>query len=438
MSARVFHAELWGKREKKYAQLASSDVSTTTWSELPTAEPHYWFVPKDLRLQAEYDQGWSVTRIFGTGNPPSDQGKRWASGVKTNRDHLLIDFDRSILHQRTGVLAGRKLSDEEVKVRFGLADGRYWNTARERQKIRAANWEANIVPYLYRPFDLRWILYQPNLIEIHRGGASKFVMQHMVQCNLALLTMRQTVPYLPYSFAGVTRRLVDHGVFYLGNKGEGKAFPLYVCDHERRRANLAPEFVRQLGERVGLEFVEDGRGDFEDTFGPEDVFDYIYAVLHSPTYRNRYEEFLKIDFPRIPLTSDRELFRSLVALGGQLVALHLLEADIFKDPANFITSFPEPGSNVVERVRYDEVHERVYINKTQYFQGLPKEVWEFHVGGYQVLHKWLKDRGPKRGQPGRALTDDDITHYHKVVLALKQTIRAMAGIDAAIPSWPIQ
>jgi len=165
------------------------------------------------------------------------------------------------------------------------------------------------------------------------------------------------------------------------------------------------------------------------TFGPEDVLDYIYAVLHSPTYRKRYAEFLKIDFPRIPLTSDVGLFQRLCALGRELVALHLMEHPVLDEsPAKL-----EPaGSNEVGTVRYDQEAQRVYINKQQYFAPVEPEVYAFQVGGYQVLNKWLKDR------KGRTLTFEDVRHYGKVVVALRETRRLMAEIDEAIPGWPIE
>ncbi len=211
-------------------------------------------------------------------------------------------------------------------------------------------------------------------------------------------------------------------------------------------------FVADFAEKLGLEFVPDGRGDLEATFGPEDVFDYIYAVFHSPSYRERYAEFLKIDFPRVPLTSDREKFRKLVRLGGELVALHLLESPLLARPA---TRYPVVGDNRVEKgyPKYfapgEEVGPgsgskggdgdgavlevgRVYINKSQYFEGLPPQVWEFQVGGYQVCDKWLKDRR------GRQLSYDDLTHYQKVVVALKETIRLMEEVDSAVGEWPLE
>jgi len=213
-------------------------------------------------------------------------------------------------------------------------------------------------------------------------------------------------------------------------------FPLYLYPAEgemqfgggHRRPNLNPEFIKTVSEKLGLKFIEDGKGDLEKTFGPEDIFNYAYALFHSPTYRTRYAAFLKIDFPRLPLTSDKELFKALVAKGAELVALHLMESPLL---SSFITTYPVEGSHEVEKVQYVENDKRVQINKTQYFGNVPKDVWEFHVGGYQVAQKWLKDR------KGRKLIVDDINHYQKIILALRETIRLMAEIDSLIPSWPL-
>jgi hypothetical protein len=97
-----------------------------------------------------------------------------------------------------------------------------------------------------------------------------------------------------------------------------------------------------------------------------------------------------------------------------------------------ITRYPIDGSNTVEKVSYDDSSQRVFINKTQYFEGVPLEVWNFQIGGYQVCHKWLKDR------KGRTLTYDELTHYQKIVVAFKETIRLMAEIDELIPGWPVE
>lgn len=412
-------------------------MNTTEWTELVPQSPFYLFIPQDTSRLGEYEKGWTVREIFPVGS----------MGIKTNRDHLLVDFDEQVLISRVAELADSKLSDGEAQDRFHLEDGPYWNTKREREKIRSTTWRSNITKVLYRPFDIRSIFYQQNLIEIGRGGASTTVMQHMLLGgNVSLLATRQTKDQWDVS---VTDKICGHKS--CSGYDITSLFPLYLYptspkgglfDTESpsspggRRSNLAPEFISDFAARLTLGFVHDGKGDLVRNFGPEDVFDYMYAVFHTPTYRSRYAEFLKMDFPRLPLTSNPELFRKLCALGSELIGLHLMEKH-----APAITTYPITGANEVDKVRYTAPGEagseqgRVWINREQYFEGVPPEVWNFHVGGYQVCQKWLKDR------KGRKLTYDDLTHYQRIVSALNETIRLMSEIDVAIDghgAWPIQ
>lgn len=220
-------------------------------------------------------------------------------------------------------------------------------------------------------------------------------------------------------------------------------FPLYLYPAADeldtaagRRPNISPAFLKALAEK--LEAPQEGPHGLPKGVTPEDIFHYAYAVFHSPIYRTRYAEFLKIDFPRLPLTSNRDMFFSLAALGGELVGLHLMESPKLND---LITEFPEKGSDSVEKVMFAVVADpqatsdsgRVWINPTQYFGGVPAAVWSFYIGGYQVCDKWLKDR------KGRTMTYEDIQHYQKIVVALNETIRLMAEIDKVIEiqgGWP--
>lgn len=231
--------------------------------------------------------------------------------------------------------------------------------------------------------------------------------------------------------------------FNLFRRGGNCLFPLYIYDetetqgsNENRRApNLNPEFQKAARVALGMDFVSDGRGDLTATFGPEDAFHYIYSVLHSPEYRHRYADFLKSDFPRIPLTGKRDLFASLVKLGQRAAALHLMEAEGANPPA-----FPHTGGNRVDKLRYapPSSHEepgRVWINRDQCFEGVATATWEFTIGGYRPAEKWLKDR------KNRVLSYNDITHYRRICAALAETRQIMQRIDQEIDShggWPLQ
>ncbi len=420
-SASVKYCDLWGLREGKYEYLAENDVSTTEWCDLEPVEPHFFFVPKDLELKSEYEDGWSISEIFPVNS----------TGIKTHRDDFVLDFEERSLKARIVEFRDKNISDSELREEYKLRDTRDWTLTKARASLRAQDdWDNKFARCLYRPFDIRSIYYSKYIIEFPRPE----VMQHMLAGeNLGLIAMRQVAVGDDYSHFGTTRFVVDNRSFY-SNKGIQCLFPLYLYPAQGglalgRTANLSQSFITNISAKLGLQFVDDGKGDLETTFGPEDIFHYAYAVFHSPTYRERYAEFLKIDFPRLPLTSDKALFKSLAEKGEELVSLHLMESPKLD---NLITQYTVSGSNQVENPTYSESDQRVYINKTQYFEGVLPEVWNFQVGGYQVCHKWLKDR------KGRVLTYDDITHYQKVVIALNETIRLMAEIDESIPDWPIQ
>jgi len=433
--ATIHYADLWGIRGSwpnpqqgtKYYTLAETDIVATDWTKLKPHSPFYFLVPMEEKLLPEYEQGWRIPDIVTT----------HSAGIITARDHFVIDFIHDTLLTRVTQFRDSVEGDYELCDRLGIAKKKGWNIAHARQKIRA---ESNLSQYVqslcYRPFDIRLIFYHPSLV----WGMSHAVMRHMLAGeNLALITSRLTKGET-YQHTLVSKTISE--VILLSPKTSNNAFvfPLYLYPSKQevasglyqpkeRRPNLNPEFIKAFSERLGLRFIEDGKGDLEKTFGPEDVFNYAYAVLHSPTYRSRYAELLKIDFPRLPLTSNKGLFKALVAKGGELVALHLMESPKLNP---LITQYPIVGPNQVEVVRYDEANQRVYINKSQYFEGVSPEVWNFHIGGYQVCQKWLKDR------KGRTLSYDELTHYQKVVVALKETIRLMRELDDLIPGWPIE
>ena len=286
----------------------------------------------------------------------------------------------------------------------------------------------------------------------------------MMRENVALLCKRQT-KRLPFSYIFVSNKVTESCAFESAYANVS-VFPLYVytslfvTEDATRAANLSPGFITAVTRNLGLKYIPVRKGKPEFTFGPEDVLHYTYAVFHSLTYRTRYAEFLKIDFPRLPLTSDLDLFRSLCSLGADLVALHLLEDDyptaswnvgrIGKSPLQSpITTFVEReiGTRMGKFSKSKCYQDgRVYLDTSQlkrssYFDGVPGEVWNFHIGGYQVCYKWLYDRRAKGSAPGRTLTDEDIAHYQRIVVALKETIRLMGEIDEVIEAnggWPIE
>ena len=215
-------------------------------------------------------------------------------------------------------------------------------------------------------------------------------------------------------------------------------FPLYlypetttqqtIGQKEERKPNLNAEITTEISEKIGLTFTNE-KEDTANTFAPIDILDYVYAVLHSPTYREKYKEFLKIDFPRVPYPEDQDKFWQLVKLGGEIRQIHLLESPKVED---YITSYPVNGDNVITRkitkndIGYQPIDDskgRVWINDEQYFDNVPLVAWEFYIGGYQPAQKWIKDRKERK------LEFDDILHYQKIIVALSETDRLMKEID---------
>ncbi len=424
--ATVHYADLWGVREGKYQALLESDISATDWVQLNPTSPFYLFVPRDEAYLQEYEKRWKVTDIFPVNSV----------GIVTARDELTIRWSDKEVEDT--IIDFASLPPEEARDKYKLGDDvRDWKVYMAQKDLKDSGLSSEkIVPILYRPFDTRYTYYTGHSRGFHCMPRGE-VMRHMLaRDNLALITSRLTKGET-YQHTLVSKTISE--VILLSPKTSNNAFvfPLYLYPAEgemqfesgNRRPNLNPEFIKDISGKLGLTFIEDGRGDLNITFGPEDIFNYAYAVFHSPTYRSRYAEFLKIDFPRLPLTSDKGLFKALAAKGAELVALHLMDSPALN---NLITGYPITGSNTMEKVSYDDNNQRVYINKMQYFEGVPPEFWNFHIGGYQVCQKWLKDR------KGRTLTYDDLSHYQRVVVALKETIRLMSEIDDLIPGWPIE
>lgn len=425
---RVFKADMWGVRDGKYRVLLEQDVQRTAWQEIEPKAPYYLFAARDEDIAAEYEQGHRVSEIFPVNSV----------GIVTARDSLTIHWTQNDAWQTVNDFAA--LPVEEARQKYNLGkDARDWKVELAQKDLKDSGLsDSNLHPIHYRPFDIRHTYYTGVSRGFHCMPRGE-VMGHMLAGeNLGLQMCRQVISET-WQHILVTQGVTDDCHVSNKTRERGYVLPLYLYPTSNslftsaeRTPNLSPDFIADVSQKLGLAFIPEGRGDLTATFSAEDTFFYIYALFHAPSYRSRYAEFLKIDFPRVPLTSSLDLFNTLVTLGERLVSLHLMESF-----GQTLTSYPVEGDNVVDAPRFVPNQDgvgRVYINKTQYFDGVPAEVWNFYVGGYQVLHKWLKDR------KGRSLQFDDLRHYGRIVGALAETIKAMAEIDAAIDSaggWPL-
>lgn len=416
--AEVYHCDIYSKRQDKYDYLTENSLSSTAFKRLEPNEPFYFFVPRDESNRAEYERGFRMDDVFPLNT----------TGVLTARDGLVIDIDKSSLHQRIKTFCDMHYSDTDIRSMFfgNRQEGKYpagdtrgWSLSTARKTIADYDHHTHIKKIDYRPFDTRYIYYHSSMVD---WGREK-VMRHFIEGdNVGLMTCRQTV--IDWSHIGVSKYIVDDSRVSNKTKERGYVFPLYLYDAQdgkSRRPNLDMEIVGQIADRIGLTF-EAEPSDNEGAFSPFDLLDYIYGILHSPSYRERFNEFLKVDFPRIPYPTNASEFQRIAKIGGELRKVHLMEIKL-----PILTKFNVNGSDTVEIIKVTEGNSedviKIWINDKQYFDDVPRIAWEFYIGGYQPAQKWLKDR------KGMKLEAKDYLHYAHIISALYRTQELMNEID---------
>jgi predicted helicase len=387
--AKVLQYDLFGKRDSKYDFLIGNNLKTIVFKELPNIAPNYFFVGKDFSSQKDFEKGFKLIELFPLNNV----------GIVTAKDSILIKDTKKELQ-------------ESVES--------FYQINADQDFIRQIS---------YRPFDVKFVYYDIKLLE----RAREKLMQHFINGNnLGISLCKQFKTGETYQHVSISNKIIE-SCFVSNRTSEiTSIFPLYLYSETKgqqtidqsieRTPNLNPEIVKQIADKLGLTFTNEpfdyAQDETRSTFAPIDILDYIYAVLHSPQYREKYKEFLKIDFPRVPYPKNAAKFWQLVKLGKQIREIHLLESP---EVENYITQYPIDGDNVVTKPTYKDG--KVYINQTQYFNNVPQVAWEFYIGGYQPAQKWLKDR------KDRKLEFEDILHYQKIIVALTQTNNLMKQID---------
>ena len=403
---KVFHSELWGMRKEKYDWLINNDITTTKWQEIAPKSEFYLFVPRDEKLLELYEGSPKITDIFPVNSV----------GIVTARDKFVIDADKNALKRRIRMFCDEKIPDELIGEPYKLKDKSNWNLRTAREKVRNdKDWENSFAQILYRPFDIQWIFYHDVLVERSRRN----VLRHMMQENLGLITNRQVNNRFGHILC--TDSIINDCTVSLETRERSYLFPLYLYPDPDQNdlfshIKSCKEKQPNINEKIFLALSET----YKTKPSPEDVFYYIYAVLHSDTYRAKYAEFLKTDFPRVPFTKDKGLFKKLAEYGKRLADLHLMRSPGLDSP---VIKFQGTGDKRVDKIKHDKEGERIYINKDQYFEGLEENIWQYRIGGYQVCNKWLKDR------KGRILSLDDVKHYCKVATAIEHTINIQKSID---------
>ena len=417
---KVFHYDLYGKREMKYDFLSEEKLKTIKFEQIKYSKPYYFFNPVKNDGKNEFDKGFKLNNLFILNN----------TGIVTGIDRLSIFHSEKELKNTIEDI----INTENPFDKYDIKDTRRTTKKGRVEELRNA-YVNGIIRFNYRPFDLRYSLaFTKNEHWINSPRTE--VMQHLLKgSNLGLICPKQ-VPEKENAGAFITKHISGHKTCSAYNINN--IFPLYLYpevtnqqttgETPERTPNLNLDIVNEISKKLDLSYTNE-KEQTKNTFAPIDILDYIYAVLHSPTYRGKYKEFLKIDFPRVPYPKDQPTFWKLVKLGKEIREIHLLESETIE---NYITSYPEAGDNIITRkltktdIGYEPVSGtlgKVWINDMQYFNNVPLVAWEFYIGGYQPAQKWLKDR------KGRELTFEDILYYQKIIVALSTTDRLMKEIN---------
>lgn len=389
--ARVFHLELTGDQKSKFDFLNQNNVESIK-IELEPQSPYYFFTPKDFSAIVKYEEGFKLDELI----------KLYNSGIQTKNDKLSIQFDEKKIESIVGDFL--HLDADGLKSKLDLKDSAGWKIQSAIDDLKRGSYK--LTDIMYRPFDFRKTVYSDRsggFIGRPREKTSKHIVGKENICLLA----RRTTPPVPFTHVLISDVIVSEGVLGVDPNGREYQFPLYVYSEDGEKS---PNLDESIWSKIC---------DISGNVTAENVFDYIYGVLHSPNYRDTYSEFLKIDFPRIPFPESKKQFEYISGFGKKLRDLHLFNSSKLN---NYITTFPVAGNNKVEKIP-KFINGDVFINSNQYFGKVPKEVWELFIGGYQPAQKWLKDRRE------RILTDEEIDHYQQMIVSMNETIKIQGKID---------
>lgn len=411
---KVFHYDLFGKRDYKYDFLCENSLNSIKFNDFMPFKNDFIFKKIDENRFTEYNKGINPTELF----------KINVMGFQTHRDSFCIDNNKEILAKRLTDFSESEISESEISKKFDIKSSSDFNIQNAQKELSKVEIKKEIIKCNYRPFEEKYIYFDRIVVDRPR---KELIIHSKNKENVIIGIGRQgmAVGDIEWCLTTVSKNPVDANMF---RRGGVNLFPLYLYQETNeqlstetnieRIPNLKAEIVDKIANKLNLKFTNE-KEKTASSFSPIDILDYIYAILHSPKYRTKYKDFLKTDFPRVPYPKDAATFWQLVKLGGQIRQIHLLESSIVE---KYITGYPEDGDNVVVKPKYE--NGKVFINDTQYFSNVPEVAWNFFIGGYQPAQKWLKDR------KDRKLEFDDILHYQKIIVALSETDRLMKEIDA--------
>ncbi|MGL2746681.1 type ISP restriction/modification enzyme [Helicobacter pylori] len=407
---KIFYYDVYGERAEKYAFLAQNDLNSIEWLELDPREPFYLLLPLKTPLLEEYEQGFSVQEVFQIGS----------TGICSQRDHVVFHKDKESLLKLLKDFS--TLEPSELRRIYNIKkDGRDWRLeyAIKDVKANANNLEEYIVSCQYRPFDFYYTYYtgkSKSFIAYPRGEVFKHMLPppqtnpktpNQTRKNVVLITSRRFCQSQKSGVGFVSNKISDLRTWTCpGMEGGDYVNPLYM--NPNYTENFTPEFRSFIDKH------------YSHPFEPLEVLGYIYALLYSPNYRKRYEDFLKNDYPKILFTNNKDLFRALSLLGIELIGLHVLNQeslnhsfDKLKDATIGESYYKEAHDRIIKKPTYNEPEQRLYINHSAYFRGVSQEIYDYRIGGYGVLDKYLKSH---KNEPC------DFDHVSNIIKIIARTI----------------
>jgi hypothetical protein len=415
---KIYHKDLWGLREEKYNWLKNNDLNVKDYVELEPATPWYFFIPRNVKDLAFYLEWMKVNEIF-----PEN-----VTGIVTANDKLAIDFSKEKLEKKINMFKNKNIDDATIRQLYNVNDNYSWKLSKQREKIREENDYLDFYKkILYRPFDIRYIYYNDAIVFRTRYS----LMQHMLKGNnLGLITTRFVFrKNIGFKHSFITKNIID--INQIQSPGTAYLFPLYLytdSEQNKKRNKLFYQSMCVFEDKaeysakkpnIDQKLYDILNKTYKKPISPEEILYYIYAILYSNIYRKKYIDFLTIDFPRIPFTKDYKLFSKMSEFGHNLTCLHLVESQMLN---KIISKYEgESTSDKIEKIVYDQTNKKIYINKDKYFSNVESEVWNYYIGGYQVLPKYLKERiGTKMDNP---------EYFCKVISSIYYTIDIQKNID---------
>ncbi|WP_064779430.1 type ISP restriction/modification enzyme [Helicobacter pylori] len=422
---KIHYYDVYGQRTEKYAFLAQNDLNSIEWLEIAPRGPFYLLLPLETPLLDEYEQGFSVQEMFQIGS----------TGICSQRDHVVFHKDKESLLKLLKDFS--TLEPSELRRIYNIKkDGRDWRLeyAIKDVKANANNLEEYIVSCQYRPFDFYYTYYtgkSKSFIAYPRGEVFKHMLPppptnpktpNQTRKNVALNTPRQLKNNdKSWTQCFISSHINDQGLSSGGN-GAGVNYPLYQFKHPNYTENFTPEFRSFIDKH------------YNHSFEPLEVLGYIYALLYSPNYRKRYEDFLKNDYPKILFTNNKDLFRALSLLGIELIGLHVLNQESLnysfgklKDATIGESCYKEEHNPIIKKPSHNEPDQRLYINHSAYFRGVSQEIYDYRIGGYGVLDKYLKSH---KNEP---CDFDHVTNIIKVIARTIEIQKTLGFLTSDLP-----